>query len=61
MKIKIFERLRILTGEKTPHGFDDYRIETNVELEKRINDFMIDKNVVSVQSQELNVLVIYTD
>lgn len=61
MKIKIFERLHILTGKKTPHGFDDYRIETNVELEKRINDFMIDKNVVSVQSQEFNILVIYTD
>lgn len=61
MKIKIFERLRILTGKKTPHGFDDYRIETNVELEKRINDFMIDKNVVSVQSLKDSVFVTYTD
>ena len=37
------------------------RIENDVEFETRINDFMIDKNVVSVQSLKDSVFVTYAD
>ena len=36
-------------------------IENDVEFETRINDFMIDKNVVSVQSLKDSVFVTYAD
>ena len=42
-------------------GFEKFRIENDVEFETRINDFMIDKNVVSVQSLKDSVFVTYTD
>ena len=42
-------------------GFEKGRIENDVEFETRINDFMIDKNVVSVQSLKDSVFVTYTD
>ncbi|MGZ0969785.1 hypothetical protein ACXOS3_08700 [Streptococcus thermophilus] len=36
-------------------------IENDVEFEARINDFMIDKNIVSVQSLKDSVFVTYAD
>lgn len=41
--------------------FEKGRIENDVEFETRINDFMIDKKVVSVQSLKDSVFVTYTD
>lgn len=60
IKIKLFTRELVPDGTNGL-GFQAFKPEPDKELEKRINDFMIDKNVVSVQSQESNILVIYTD
>ena len=48
MKIKLFSREHVSDGIHETFGFEKSRIENDVEFETRINDFMIDKNVVSV-------------
>ena len=59
MKIKLFSREHVSDGIHETFGFEKSRIENDVET--RINDFMIDKNVVSVQSLKDSVFVTYTD
>lgn len=61
MKIKLFTREHVSDGIHEKFGFEKFRIENDVEFETRINDFMIDKNVVSVQSLKDSVFVTYTD
>lgn len=61
MKIKLFTRELVSDGIHEKFGFEKGGIENDVEFEKRINDFMIDKNVVSVQSLKDSVFVTYTD
>ena len=61
MKIKLFTRELVSDGIHEKLGFEKGRIENDVEFETRINDFMIDKNVVSVQSLKDSVFVTYTD
>lgn len=61
MKIKLFTRELVPDGIHETLGFEKGRIENDVEFETRINDFMIDKNVVSVQSLKDSVFVTYTD
>lgn len=61
MKIKLFTRELVSDGIHKTLGFEKGRIENDVEFETRINDFMIDKNVVSVQSLKDSVFVTYTD
>ena len=53
MKIKLFTREHVSDGIHETLGFE--------EFETRINDFMIDKNVVSVQSLKDSVFVTYDD
>ena len=58
MKIKLFKR------EQKPDGFysngmTKVRLETNEELENRINEFMADKQVSSVQAYGDNIMVTY--
>ena len=51
MKIKLFNREKIFNGyysNGTPRG----RLETNEELENRINEFMADKKVIDIKYQE---------
>lgn len=61
MKIKLFTREHVSDGIHETLGFEKSRIENDVEFETRINDFMIDKNVVSVQSLKDSVFVTYAD
>ena len=61
MKIKLFKREHASDGIHEKLGFEKFRIENDVEFETRINDFMIDKNVVSVQSLKDIVFVTYAD
>lgn len=61
MKIKLFTRELVQDGIHEKFGFEKGRIENDVEFETRINDFMIDKKVVSVQSLKDSVFVTYTD
>lgn len=61
MKIKLFTREHASDGIHEKLGFEKFRIENDVEFETRINDFMIDKNVVSVQSLKDSVFVTYAD
>lgn len=60
MKIKLFTRELVPDGTNGL-GFQAFKPEPDKEFEKRINDFMIDKNVVSVQSLKDSVFVTYTD
>ena len=58
MKIKLFKR------EHKPDGFysngmTKVRLETNEELETRVNEFMADKQVSSVQAYGDNIMVTY--
>ena len=58
MKIKLFKR------EHKPDGFysngmTKVRLETNEELETRVNEFMADKQVSSVQAYADNIMVTY--
>lgn len=60
MKIKLFTRELVLDGTNGL-GFQAFKPEPDKEFETRINDFMIDKKVVSVQSLKDSVFVTYTD
>ena len=60
MKIKLFKR------EHKPDGFysngmTKVRLETNEELETRVNEFMADKQVSSVQAYGDNIIVMYEE
>ena len=60
MKIKLFKR------EHKPDGFysngmTKVRLETNEELETRVNEFMADKKVSSVQAYGDNIMVTYEE
>lgn len=60
MKIKLFNR------EKPPNGYYSNGItrtrqENNKELENRINEFMADKKVSSVQAYGDNIIVMYEE
>ena len=52
MKIKLFNREAISDGYYS-NGMARYRRENNKELEVRVNEFMADKKVSSVQAYEL--------
>ncbi len=59
MKIKLFNR------EQIKSKYDDVlsitRLETNEELETRVNEFMADKKVSSVQAYGDNIMVMYEE
>ncbi|WP_293695951.1 hypothetical protein [Streptococcus sp. UBA3373] len=51
MKIKLFNREKIFNGYYS-NGMARTRLETNEELENRINEFMADKKVIDIKYQE---------
>lgn len=52
MKIKLFKHELVADGYFS-NGITRTRLENNKELENRINEFMADKKVSSVQAYEL--------
>ena len=57
MKIKLFKRELVADGYFS-NGITKTRQETNEELETRVNEFMADKKVSSVQAYGDNIMVI---
>lgn len=51
MKIKLFNRETFSNGFYS-NGIARTRLETNEELENRINEFMADKKVIDIKYQE---------
>ena len=51
MKIKLFKRELVADGYFS-NGMARTRLETNKELEVRVNEFMADKKVVDIKYQE---------
>ncbi len=51
MKIKLFNRETFFDGYYS-NGIARNRLETNEELENRINEFMADKKVIDIKYQE---------
>ena len=60
MKIKLFNRELVADGYYS-NGITKTRQETNEELETRVNEFMADKKVSSVQAYEDNIMVMYEE
>lgn len=60
MKIKLFNREAISDGYYS-NGMDKHRQETNDEMENRVNVFMAEKKVSSVQAYGDNIMVIYEE
>ena len=60
MKIKLFNREAISDGYYS-NGRARYRRENNKELEVRVNEFMADKKVSSVQAYGDNIIVMYEE
>lgn len=58
MKIKLFKRELVADGYFS-NGITRTRQETNEELENRVNEFMADKKVSSVQAYGDNSMVTY--
>ena len=60
MKIKLFNREAISDGYYS-NGITKTRQENNEELEVRVNEFMADKKVSSVQAYRDNIIVMYEE
>ena len=60
MKIKLFNREAISDGYYS-NGITRTRLENNEELEVRVNEFMADKKVSSVQAYGDNIIVMYEE
>ena len=58
MKIKLFKRELVADGYYS-NGIARSRLETNKELEIRVNEFMADKKVSNVQAYGDNIIVMY--
>ena len=59
MKIKLFKHEVFPDGHY--NGIPRTRLETNEELETRVNEFMADKKVSSVQAYGDNIMVMYEE
>ena len=59
MKIKLFKNGVLPDGYY--NGIPRTRLETNEELENRINEYMADRKVSSVQAYGDNIMVIYEE
>ena len=59
MKIKLFKHGVLPAGHY--NGIPRTRLETNEELENRINEYMADRKVSSVQAYGDNIMVIYEE
>ena len=51
MKIKLFKR-EAIAGDCYNNSWTKRRLETNEELENRVNEFMADKKVIDIKYQE---------
>ena len=51
MKIKIFNKERIAIKDNL-HAMKRFKLETNEQLENRINEFIADKEVFDIKYQE---------
>ena len=60
MKIKLFTRELVADGYFS-NGMAKHRQETNEEIENRVNEFMADKKVSSVQAYGDNIMVMYEE
>lgn len=60
MKIKLFNRESVFDSYYS-NGMTKYRQETDEEIETRVNEFMADKKVSSVQAYEDNIMVMYEE
>lgn len=60
MKIKLFNRQLVADGYFS-NGMTKHRQETNEEIENRVNVFMAEKKVSSVQAYGDNIMVIYEE
>ena len=60
MKIKLFNREAISDGYYS-NGIARTRLETNEELEVRVNEFIAEKKVSSVQAYGDNIMVMYEE
>ena len=60
MKIKLFNRELVADGYFS-NGMTKHRQETNEELEARVNEFIAEKKVSSVQAYGDNIMVIYEE
>lgn len=58
MKIKLFNR-EAISDSYYSNGIARTRLETNEELENRINEYMADKKVSNVQAYGDNIMVTY--
>ncbi len=58
MKIKLFKHEATSDGYYS-NGIARTRLETNEELENRVNEFMADKKVSNVQAYGDNIMVTY--
>ena len=58
MKIKLFKHEAISDGYYS-NGIARTRLETNEELEVRVNEFMADKKVSNIQAYGDNIMVMY--
>ena len=58
MKIKLFNRELVADGY-FGNGMAKHRQETNEEIENRVNEFIAEKKVSSVQAYGDNIMVMY--
>ena len=58
MKIKLFNRELVADGYFS-NGIAKHRRETNEEIENRVNEFIAEKKVSSVQAYGDNIMVMY--
>ena len=58
MKIKLFKHELVADGYFS-NGMTKTRLETNEELENRVNEYMADKKVINVQAYGDNIMVTY--
>lgn len=60
MKIKLFTRELVADGYFS-NGMAKHRQETNEEIENRVNEFIADKKIRSVQAYGDNIMVTYEE
>ena len=60
MKIKLFNR-EAISDSYYSNGIARTRLETNEEIENRVNEFIAEKKVSSVQAHGDNIMVMYEE
>ncbi|MCO4583991.1 hypothetical protein Si062_00201 [Streptococcus infantarius subsp. infantarius] len=60
MKIKLFKH-EVLSDGFYSNGIGRTRLENNEELETRVNEFMADKKIRSVEAYGDNIMVMYEE